>query len=98
MQGEGAAGDEQQLVVRARSQEPDLVITDINMPDMDGIELIRALRGREPPLPVVVMSGGGTFDKRLLLDSARMLGAVVALEKPFSLDELKRVVEDSLAS
>jgi len=75
----------------------DLVVTDVNMPDMDGLELINALRGRTPPLPIIVMSGGGRFDKSMLLQSATVLGAVVSLAKPFSLEELKGAVEGALA-
>jgi len=76
---------------------PDVLITDINMPDMDGIEILNELRARESRLPVIAMSGGGKFDKRLLLASARMLGAVLTLEKPFELDELRRLVEQALS-
>ncbi len=75
----------------------DLVITDINMPEMDGIEILAALRSRGSDVPVIAMSGGGQFDKRLLLTSATMLGAVTTLEKPFELDELAQAVNGLLA-
>jgi len=74
----------------------DLLITDINMPEMDGIEILTALRSRGSAVPVIAMSGGGQFDKRLLLTSATMLGAVTTLEKPFELEELARAVDGLL--
>lgn len=77
--------------------EPDLVITDINMPDMDGIELTLALQGRSPATPVIAMSAGGRMPKELLLDSARILGAVSALPKPFDVHELQSLVTAVLA-
>jgi len=91
-----AANGREAIEALARTT-PDVLITDINMPDMDGIELLNALRARESRLPVIAMSGGGHFDKRLLLASARMLGAVFTLEKPFELDELRRLVEQALS-
>lgn len=74
----------------------DLVLTDINMPDMDGIELIIELREHCPEVPVIAMSGGGLFDKRMLLDAAGTLGAVRLLEKPFGLDALEVAVMEVL--
>jgi len=62
----------------------DLIVTDILMPDMDGIELILALRARHPELPVVALSSGGTRPMPNLLSMARALGADRALYKPVS--------------
>jgi DNA-binding NtrC family response regulator len=76
----------------------DLVITDINMPEMDGIEVIMALAERRPGLPVIAISGGGRLPKDLLLSSADMLGAVQTLPKPFDLTELNEAVDRALAS
>ena len=76
----------------------DLVITDINMPEMDGIEVIMALAERRPGLPVIAISGGGRLPKDLLLSSADMLGAVQTLPKPFDLSELNEAVDRALAS
>ncbi len=71
----------------------DLVITDINMPEMDGIEVIMGLQEGLPDLPVVAMSGGGMVDKSSLLEDADILGAVHTLAKPFEIDELIERVE-----
>ncbi len=74
-----------------------LIITDINMPEMDGIELINALRDAVGGAPVVAMSGGGVYPKELLLGSAQVLGAVSTLAKPFELEDLRRAVDVALA-
>ena len=79
------------------SRSVELVVTDINMPDMDGIEVIDRLREATDGCPVIAMSGGGLFAKDLLLDNAEMLGAVSTLAKPFDLDDLRVAVEAALA-
>ena len=63
----------------------DLLITDLNLPKMDGISLIKQVRGTAPRLPVLVLSARGTLEDRIAtLDS----GADDYLVKPFSLAEL----------
>src|SRR5262245_53313567 len=65
------------------SQEPiDLVVTDVIMPEMDGVELIVALRRSHPDLKIIAMSGGGISPVDNYLDIARSLHADRALEKP----------------
>lgn len=76
----------------------DLVITDINMPDMDGIEILNELRRRSHAIPVIAMSGGGRIDKQILLASADLLGAVVTIAKPFELEDLRRTVDAVLGN
>lgn len=79
------------------SVEVALVLSDINMPEMDGIEVLAAVAERDPAIPVVAMSGGGLLPKELLLDNASVLGAVATIRKPFTPDELRAVVEEFLA-
>jgi putative two-component system response regulator len=76
----------------SRSQTYDLVITDINMPHMDGIELIGAIADRHLSVPVLAMSGGGLIPKDVLLDNAELLGALDVIEKPFELSAFVRRV------
>lgn len=76
----------------------DLVITDINMPEVDGIEVIVALKEKNPRVPVIAISGGGRVPKGSLLEDAGVLGAVSTLPKPFELAELRGAVELALGS
>src|ERR1700680_1216734 len=69
---------------------PALVITDIVMPDTEGIETIRELRREAPALPILAISGGGNLS--LYLRLADELGATTTLAKPFGNDELLSAV------
>ena len=75
------------------SSRVDLVVTDINMPETDGIELILSLREIQPDLPVLAISGGGLFHKDHLLEDAHALGATEVLEKPFPLPVFMDTIE-----
>jgi len=79
-----------------REQTPGLVITDILMPDKDGIELIRDLRALTPDLKIIAISGGGSCSAHLYLASSRYLGASRTLAKPFDREELKQAVDELL--
>lgn len=61
----------------------DLLITDIIMPEMDGVETVRAARKLQPDLPILAISGGGSFDPADYLGIARVFGATDILPKPF---------------
>lgn len=74
----------------------DLVITDIFMPEMDGIELIMALRRQRDAPKIVAVSGGGVLCGGDVLEMATMLGADAAVEKPLRLLGLVRTVNDLL--
>lgn len=91
------AADGRQAMVLFEADPPDLVITDINMPEMDGIEVINQLRQMKAGVPIIAMSGGGRMPKEILLSSAGLLGAVGTLEKPFLLADLTSAVEEALA-
>ncbi len=72
------------------SVKPDLVITDIVMPDMEGIEFMRSLVKMRKALPVIVMSGNVLGTK--FLETARIFGAQATLRKPFAIQELLEVI------
>lgn len=86
--------------LRIASGNPvDLVITDIIMPGMDGIELIIEFSERHPGVPVIAMSGGGkALPSDLVLSDAFGLGAVTSLRKPFDMSQLREVVDAALTS
>jgi len=75
---------------------PDLVITDIHMPGVDGLETIAGLRTLLPRVPVIAMSGGDQAALLNLLGSAALLGAVTTLPKPFTVAEVLAAVERAL--
>jgi UDP-3-O-[3-hydroxymyristoyl] N-acetylglucosamine deacetylase len=77
------------------SERPHLVILDIWMPEMDGIELLRRIRDSDPTTPVIVISGHGNIETAV---TATKLGAFDFIEKPFSLDGLLHVVDRALES
>jgi len=78
-------------------EQPDLVITDIIMPVMEGIEAIQALRTQAPNLPIIAVSGGGRTKNLEFLRIAEKLGANAALPKPFTKEQLLTIVANCLA-
>jgi DNA-binding NtrC family response regulator len=77
--------------------KPDLVITDVLMPDKEGLETIIELRKIEPDVKVIVISGGGRVNNIDFLDMAKKFGATATLKKPFAIDEFCRIVQSCLA-
>jgi DNA-binding NtrC family response regulator len=82
---------------RFSAEKNDLVITDILMPDKEGIETIIELRKMRPDLKIIVMSGGGRINATHVLETAKGFGADFALKKPFSIDALCSTVDSCLA-
>jgi CheY-like chemotaxis protein len=75
----------------------DLLITDIVMPEMDGVETLRAARLLDPNLPILAISGGGSFDPKDYLGIAQAFGATAVLPKPFRPAELVELATKLLA-
>lgn len=77
----------------------DLVITDILMPDMDGYELIRALRKGEAPPRIIAISGGsGRLDSEYLLEVAKRMKADKLLQKPISIAAIDAAVNEVMGA
>ncbi|MEO6002023.1 MAG: response regulator [Opitutus sp.] len=96
LRGEGhvvtlAANGAEALAV-IRRQRFDAVVTDILMPERDGLELIAELHRSQPNVRVVAISGGGRALGREYLDAAARMGAHGVLAKPFSFSELASVL------
>ena len=73
----------------------DLLVIDIFMPDLDGLQLMAAIRARGSRIPVIGMTGGMNGQVTPFLDIMLRLGACSVLTKPFSGDELLRAVQSS---
>ena len=93
---EAREGNEGLQVIR--TTPPDLVITDLMMPDKDGLEVLMALRHEAPELKVIAMSGGGRHKVTEPLLIAEPLGAFAAVRKPFELDAMLETVKKALAA
>ena len=80
-----------------KREPPDLLITDIFMPEMEGLETIRQARALRPEMPIVAISGF-VFEGRDYLGVAEKFGAVASLKKPFRPAELTDLVSRLLAA
>jgi DNA-binding NtrC family response regulator len=90
------AGDGSEAVRLWREQGADLVITDLHMPKKDGIQTIVELLTHTPGIPIIAMSGGGQTKRLDLLGNMTLLGRILTIEKPFTLDEMMDVVGQAL--
>ncbi len=79
-----AVSDGGRCLAELDSFRPDLVITDILMPGMEGMQTINELRKRQPALPIIAISGGVCFGDMNFLRTAERLGASHSILKPVS--------------
>ena len=91
------AADGESGVRQARILKPDLILLDLRMPGVTGLEVLAKLKAKEETsgIPVVVVSSRGETD--ILIDS-QQAGAVDHIIKPFDLDELRRVIQRQLTA
>ena len=76
--------------------KPELIITDIAMPDMEGIEFLRRMKKENLGTPIIVMSGNVVGQN--FLTAAEKLGAKGTIKKPFTSQELLKLIEKVLGS
>lgn len=88
------AGDGQQGLAMFEQEKPEVVLLDIWMPEMDGLQVLKAIREKDREAAVIVMSGHGTISTAV---EAVKLGAYDFLEKPLSIDKTLEVIQRSLA-
>jgi two-component system nitrogen regulation response regulator NtrX len=88
-----SAATGQEAFARIGEEVPDLVVLDIWLPEMDGLEVLAELKRQWPELPVVMISGHGTIETAV---KATKLGAYDFVEKPLSLEKTLLVVERAL--
>ncbi|MDY6904237.1 MAG: response regulator [Thermodesulfobacteriota bacterium] len=82
---------------RQRENPADLIITDLIMPEKEGIETIIELKDANPNIKIIAMSGGGRSNPHGYLDMARELGAVQTFHKPIRKAELLAAVNQFLS-
>lgn len=82
------ASDGAEGLKRFMTSSPDLVVTDIIMPEREGIETILAMKAARPGVPILAVSGGGQTPAREFLTLAKGLGADAVLAKPFRAGQL----------
>jgi DNA-binding response OmpR family regulator len=76
-----------------RALDDVLVVTDLRMPDVDGLTLMQELRGLGRPLPFILLTAFGSSEVHT---AARALGAISVLDKPFDFDDLREVIRSHL--
>jgi CheY-like chemotaxis protein len=91
------AGNGKEGLAQQAHAPADLVLTDLIMPEKDGIETIMELQKKHPGVKIIAMSGGGRMSPGNYLSIARRMGAGAVLSKPFSNDELAAAIEQVLA-
>ncbi len=79
-------------VAKAQSEDPDVVVTDILMPDKEGIETILEIKATKAKIKIVAISGGGSSKNMTFLDMAKKAGAEKVLSKPFTLSVLLEAI------
>lgn len=79
-----------------KTSRVDLVITDIIMPEKEGIETIVELRRRQPDLKIIAVSGGGRTKTMDYLETAERFGADCALAKPLGREDVLDAVDNAL--
>ena len=86
------AADGEQGIRAFASESPQLIITDIIMPNKEGIEMIMQIRAKDATIPIIAMSGGGRVGNSDFLKMAARLGANEVLSKPFERQDLTDAV------
>lgn len=91
------AGNGLEAMEKTENHHFDLVITDLIMPEKEGLETIVDLRKSSENLPILAMSGGGRIGPRDYLETAKFVGANATLMKPFARAELIATIDELLS-
>jgi len=87
------AFDGNQAISMASEFQPDLILLDVVMPEKDGIEALKAIKGDNPSMNVIMVSSLGTEEK---VSEAIKLGANAFIQKPFDEEELSNHVRNAI--
>jgi len=88
------AGDGREALSLIHEAPPDVVMTDLVMPEKEGLETIQALHRLHPSVKIIAMSGGGRINARDFLVVAKLFGAHRTLIKPFSNHEMTAALDE----
>ena len=88
-----AAESGETALSEAKKQDFDLIITDLRMPEISGIDVLEQIREKKPDIGVIIVTAYGEVNSYL---KAMTLGAFEYLNKPIKLDELRRVINKAL--
>ncbi|MGG0474620.1 response regulator [Priestia aryabhattai] len=80
-----------QAIDITKEQAPDLVLLDMKIPGMDGIEILKRLKQHDEMIKVIIMTAYGELD---MIQEAKDLGALTHFAKPFDIDEIRKVVRE----
>lgn len=86
------AFDGEQAVTLAHGEEPDVMVLDLKMPGIDGVEVLRRVKQRYPHLQVIILTGHGTDRDE---EEVRRLGAFDYVQKPIPIDDLVVRIKDA---
>ncbi len=89
------AGSAEEAIITVKSEEPDLIFLDIIMPEKDGMQALKEIRGMHPQIPVIMLTATKTLKTAV---EAMKLGAYDYITKPFDVEELKLIAQKALES
>jgi two-component system, response regulator, stage 0 sporulation protein F len=89
------AANGMQALEIVRKHRPDLVLLDMKIPGMDGIEILKRLKEIDPDIKVIIMTAYGELD---MIQETKELGAIMHFAKPFDIDDLRAAVKNHLVS
>jgi CheY-like chemotaxis protein len=92
------AGNGKEALIRFKPGITDLVVTDLIMPEEDGLKVIMKIRQMKQDIKVIAISGGGKVGPGSYLNLAKALGADAVYSKPFSIADLLTKIEELLSS
>jgi DNA-binding NtrC family response regulator len=91
-----AAGNGKEAIALYNDSPADLIITNILMPEKEGLETIQELRREDPDIKIIAISGGGQIGPADYLEVARRFGAMRTFSKPFDRKDLLKAVSELL--
>lgn len=86
------AYDGEQALELLQDEAPDVMVLDLMMPGIDGIEVLRRVKAEHPEVEVIILTGHGSDQER---EQAEALGAFAYLQKPANIDELAKVMKEA---